>query len=120
MVDFLKVSFTFFMTMFILYGIPLLMAKLFTNIFISGVVNGLSQFATIPFLPYFNKNVSRRRGLMGMFGINALFTLLQFILDPSGCLNCKDQVTTIFILIFFFVARFFINLTSNFFVCTNN
>ena len=119
-VDFFKVTFTFFINIFILFGIPLLMAKLFSNIFISGLVNGLSQFATIPFLPYFNKNVSRRRGLMWMFGMNALFTLLQFIINPSGGLNYKNEVATVFLLIFFFIARFFINLVSNFFVCTNN
>ena len=118
--DFFKVSFALFITFLLLFAPAFLMQKLFSNIFISGIVNGLSQFATLPFLPYMNKKISRRKGLMTTFGLNAIFTLLQFILNPSGCLNCTKKLTSVFVLVFFFTARFFINLNSNFFINTLN
>ena len=106
--------------MFLLYGPTLLLQQLFSNIFISGIINGLSQFATIPFLPVLNKNVSRRKGLMAMFALTALFTLAQYIVDPSGCIGCTRGVSSVLIFVFFFVARFFINLNSNFYLNTIN
>ena len=57
---------------------------------------------------------------MTTFGLNAIFTLLQFILNSSGCLNCTSKLTSVFVLVFFFTARFFINLNFNFFINTLN
>lgn len=101
--------------MFLLYAPVLLLDKLFTNIFLNGVINGLSQFATIPVLFKINPILNRREGLMGMFGLFALFTFFQFLINKNDCLNCNSSLQSIFILIFFFSARFFINLCSNFF-----
>ena len=96
------------------------MQKLFPNIIISGLINGVSQFATIPFLHTLNTTVSRRKGLMAMFALTSLFTFVQYILDPSGCVNCSGQVVSVLMLAFFFGARFFTNICSNFYINTLN
>lgn len=102
--------------MFLLYAPAMLMQKIFSNIFTSGIINGFSQLITIPFLSYFNTKVSRRNGLIFMFGPTTLFTLIQFALNPTGCINCTSSLVSTLILVSFFIARFFINLDSNFFV----
>lgn len=57
---------------------------------------------------------------MGMFGLFGFFTLLQYFINPNDCLNCTGAVGSTFMLIFFFLARFFINLCSNFFSTIEN
>lgn len=74
--DFLKISFVFFILLFLQYAPIFLMQRLVPNIFIAGIANGLSQYASIPFLPYLNTNISRRPGLMVMFALTVLFILL--------------------------------------------
>ena len=100
--------------MFLLYGPAILMQKLFSNIILSGIINGVSQLSTIPFLFSVNSNVNRREGLMAMFGLMAVFTFAQ------GLLPSSQAGASVLLLVLFFVARFFINLNSNFFVCVIN
>lgn len=100
--------------MFLLYGPAILMQKLFSNIILSGIINGVSQLSTIPFLFSVNSNVNRREGLMAMFGLMAVFTFAQ------GLLPSSQTGASLVLLVLFFVARFFINLNSNFFVCVIN
>ena len=118
--NFFRVSFTIFIIFFLLFAPTVLMQKLFPNIIISGLINGASQFATIPFLHTLNTTVSRRKGLMAMFALTSLFTFVQYILDPSGCVNCSGQVVSVLMLVFFFGARFFTNICSNFYINTLN
>lgn len=118
--DFFKVGFSFFILMFLLYAPVLLLDKLFSNIFLNGIINGLSQFITLPVLSIIIPKLSRRVGIMTMFGSFTVFTLFQFFINKQDCLTCNSVIQDIFILIFFFTARFFINLSSNFFVCIMN
>lgn len=113
--DFIKVSFGFFIVMLLEYAPALLMQKLVPNIFVSGLANGISQFLSIPFLPYFNQNVSRRPALMVMFGLSTIFTIFQYFLDPSGCINCLKGLSLVLLMICFFISRFFINMAVNFY-----
>lgn len=106
--------------MFLLYAPVLLLDKLFSNIFLNGIINGLSQFITLPVLSIIIPRLSRRVGIMAMFGSFTVFTLFQFFINKQDCLTCNSVIQDIFILIFFFTARFFINLSSNFFVCILN
>jgi hypothetical protein len=118
--DFLKTSFFFFVLMFLLYAPVLLLDKLFSSIFLNGIINGISQFATIPLLFKINPILNRRIGHMGMLGLFAIFTFLQFFINKNDCLNCSTLLQSVFILVFFFAARFFINLSSNFFSTSLN
>ena len=118
--DFIKVSFGFFIVMLLQYAPVLLMQKLVPNIFVSGFANGISQFLTIPFLPYLNQNVSRRPALMAMFALTTLFTLFQYFLDPSGCTSCLKGLSLVLLMICFFISRFFINMTVNFYFNSMN
>lgn len=118
--DFTKVSFGFFIVMLLQYAPILLMQKLVPNIFISGFANGISQFATIPFLPYLNKNMSRRRSLMAMFTLTTIFTFFQYLIDPLGCISCMKGFSLVLLMTFFFISRFFINMTVNFYFNSMN
>jgi len=80
----------------------------------------VSQFATIPLLAFVNPTLSRRKGLTAMFLATSCFTLLQFLINPSDCLDCKTHSESLLMLVFFFAARFSINLASNFFVNSTN
>jgi hypothetical protein len=106
--------------MFLLYAPALLLQQISSNIFVNGAINGVSQFATIPFLPFLNANVSRRKGMMGMFACATFFTLLQYFLNPSGCTNCHQGAVAVLLMVFFFASRFFVNLVSNFFLSVGN
>ena len=112
--DFLKASFVFFVILFLQYAPVLLMQKLVPNIFIAGLANGLSQYLNIPILPYLNANVSRRYGLMVMFAITIVFLLLQFAVDPQGCITCMAGTNLALLMVFFFISRFFISLFTSF------
>ena len=100
--------------MMLTYAPVVLIQKLIPNIFVSGFANGLTQLATIPFMPYINKNVSRRKGLMTIFSLATIFTLIQYFLNPAGCLNCLKGNQFVLLMIAFTIARFFTNLASNF------
>jgi hypothetical protein len=80
-VDYAKVGAVFFILMFLQYGPALLLQRLMPNIYLSGLLNGVAQFGSIPFMGYLNKNTSRRKGLMGMFAFASIFTLFQYFLN---------------------------------------
>lgn len=118
--DFIKLSAVFFTLMFLMYCPALLLDKLFPNIFLNGLINGASQFVTIPVLLFLNGTLSRNKGLTIMFVGSALFSFLQFFMNKSGCLDCTSNLENMLILIFFFIGRFFVNLASNFFANSLN
>ena len=68
--------------MLLQYAPVLLMQKLLPDVFVSGFANGIAQFATIPFLPYLNTNVSRRPALMAMFAKSEKQNINLQIRDP--------------------------------------
>jgi MFS family permease len=115
--DYFKASAVFFVLMFMLYGPAYLLQRLLPDIYISGLLNGVAQFATIPFMGYLNQNVSRRRGLMALYALTSLFTLFQFMLNN---LAAQTAATAVLVLTCFFIARFFINMNSNFTVGVMN
>ena len=118
--NFIKVCFIFSCLMFSLYAPALLISRLFQNIFLNGLINAASQFVTIPFLFYANSSLSRRKGLTMMFLLTTLFSLFQFLINPKDCLDCITGFSFVLLLVFFFIARFSINLASNFFTNTLN
>jgi len=77
-------------------------------------VTGLSQYANIPFLPYLNANISRKKGLIVMFFCTIITFILQLVVDPQGCVNCVKGINLVLLLIFFFLSRFFISLFTSF------
>ena len=74
--------------MMLFYAPLVLVQKLLPNVFVSNTANGLTMMATIPFLPYFHEKINRRTGSMLIFGLAAIFTLGQYLLDPTGCITC--------------------------------
>jgi hypothetical protein len=67
-----------------------------------------------------NATLSRTKGMVIMFAGSTIFTLLQYIINRNDCLNCNSNLVTVFVLIFFFIARLFINLATNFFANSLN
>ena len=55
-----------------------------------------------------------------MFGLFSLFTLLQFLINKDDCISCGSTLQEVFLLLCFFGARYFINLSSNFYSTTLN
>ena len=114
--DFIKVNAGFFAVMMLSYAPLVLIQKLLPNIFVSSTANGLTMMLTVPFLPYFHANISRRKGCMAAFGLAGIFTLGQYILDPTSCTSCLNGTEFIWMLLFFSIARFFTNFASNFYI----
>ena len=112
--DFAKVSLVFFIIMMLNFAPVVLIQKLIPNIFISGFANGITQLLTIPFMPYLNKNVSRRKGLMTMFGFATFSTLAMYFINPTGCMSCLKGTQYILLMVFFTMNRFCVNIASNF------
>lgn len=83
------------------------------NVFVSGMVNGLSFLTTIPFLTYINENVKRRYSSMLSVGLTAFFIFLQYLVNPQGCISCLKGPKYVLMLVLFFISRFFVNLYAN-------
>ena len=112
--DFIKVSFAFTISLLLEFGPVLLESNLLPNIFLPGFANGISLLLAIPFMPYLNEKASRRYSNMIFNGLIALFLLLQFLVNPTGCISCLSGANYIIILVLFFISRFFANMFANF------
>lgn len=55
-----------------------------------------------------------------MVGVATIFTFLQYIINPGGCITCLNGFKYIITLVFFFTSRFFISMFANFFVNVQN
>jgi hypothetical protein len=49
-----------------------------------------------------------------MFSFTIIFFLLQYAVDPTGCITCMSGTNLILLMIFFFISRFFISLLASF------
>ena len=114
--DFIITSLGFFLGNYINYAPVYLTQKIIPNIFISLTANAFSRMATLPILLYLNKSASRRDGLRLMSVFALIFLLLQYIVDPSGCLTCLSATNSTLLLVFYFCSRFFINMNTNFYL----
>jgi len=90
------------------------------DIFVDGIVNGLSQLVTFPVLFVIAADFARRKWLVIFFCCATVFSFLNYLMTSHDCLNCDSSIPEGLKLAVFFIFRFFIYLPTNFFNNTLN
>jgi hypothetical protein len=90
------------------------------DIFVDGIINGVSQLLTFPILLYIATDFPRRKWLTIFFICATLFALAYYLMTSKDCPNCDPAIPEGVSLTVFFIFRFFIYLPTNFFSNTLN